>query len=234
MKPAIGVDDVMMFRKGETDMMDPATWGPTVWGAAHAIAYAFPEHPTDEERSMYLAYFSSLGNVLPCVQCRDNWKHALEASPLTDAVVENKNSLCRWLFEMHNVVNKSLGKESYSWIAFIHRYPNVASEEDMQLMSERRLNRKGRQMDGRRTSSQLPVVRDKSLGTVNSNLPVEWQKSMEMIGKYLVGPSNGATAPRNNTTHRPGNTVVVRGGNDRVQNGGGKPRGCGCNNKRSM
>ena len=87
-------------------------WGPAVWEALHCIAFGYPVEPTDEHKKNYKEFFSNLMNVLPCKFCRDSYKDFItkeENTLLKDCDMDNRESLTRWLYKIHNRVNLKLG-----------------------------------------------------------------------------------------------------------------------------
>jgi hypothetical protein len=87
-------------------------WGPAVWESLHCIAFGYPIEPTDEQRQNYKEFFTNLMNVLPCKFCRDSYKDFItkeQNTILKDCDMDNRESLTRWLYKIHNRVNLKLG-----------------------------------------------------------------------------------------------------------------------------
>jgi hypothetical protein len=85
-------------------------WGRPAWFIFHLITYTYPENPTLQDRENYQMFFQSFGRVLPCPVCRANFERHYRAMPLTQEILDNRNSLVRWGIDMHNMVNQELGK----------------------------------------------------------------------------------------------------------------------------
>ena len=94
------------------DGMLTAVWGPPMWHSLHTISFNYPVNPTKEDKDNYHNYFKSIIHVLPCRYCRENLKKNLKTLPLKKAVFKNRETLSRWVYELHEVVNKMLGKKS--------------------------------------------------------------------------------------------------------------------------
>jgi hypothetical protein len=94
------------------DGMLTSVWGPALWHSLHTISFNYPVNPSDEQKKQYYNFFKSLQHVLPCRYCRENYTLNLEKLPLTIETLKNRESLSRWLYEMHELINKNLGKES--------------------------------------------------------------------------------------------------------------------------
>jgi hypothetical protein len=87
-------------------------WGPALWHTLHTMSFNYPVNPTKEQKESYYNYFISLKNVLPCKYCRDNYAKNLEKLPLTASKLKNRETFSRWVFDMHELINKNLNKKS--------------------------------------------------------------------------------------------------------------------------
>ena len=94
------------------DGMMTSIWGPALWLTLHTISFNYPIEPTEEQKKYYYKYFKSLQYILPCRYCRENYEKNLKTHNLTKAVMKNRESLSRWVYELHEIVNKNLGKNS--------------------------------------------------------------------------------------------------------------------------
>lgn len=85
-------------------------WGPNVWRSLHLISFGYPVNPTNEDKKHYKTFFETLGYVLPCETCREHYRKMIKEEPnlLTDKVFENRATLTRWVYELHNAVNRRL------------------------------------------------------------------------------------------------------------------------------
>lgn len=87
----------------------PHVWGPHGWKFMHAVALAYPESPSVEEKKAAFQFFTSLEYLLPCESCKQNYKKELQMFPLQPAL-ESKQALNEWLTALHNSVNTRLNK----------------------------------------------------------------------------------------------------------------------------
>ena len=84
--------------------MDTRFWGPSGWRLLHTITFAYnPE--TDKGSTGQL--FNMLPFVLPCKFCRASLTEYMETDPVEPAL-ETREKLTRWLWRIHNEVNKKL------------------------------------------------------------------------------------------------------------------------------
>jgi hypothetical protein len=86
-------------------------WGPALWTGVHSVAFGYPIEPTDDDKKNYRNFFESLHHVLPCLYCRVSYGEFIktENTIITDEVFNSRNNLTKWLYELHNRVNKKLG-----------------------------------------------------------------------------------------------------------------------------
>lgn len=85
-------------------------WGGATWTANHAITFGYPINPSYEQKKNYKNYFIMLGEVLPCLYCRNSYKEFISSgkTKLTDDVLNDRNSLTKWFYDLHNAVNNKL------------------------------------------------------------------------------------------------------------------------------
>jgi hypothetical protein len=88
-------------------------WGPHMWFAVHSISHGYPVNPSNDQKEQYKIFFKSLGFVLPCAYCRQSYQFFITDgdTKLTDDVFENRETLTRWAYRIHNRVNNKLGVE---------------------------------------------------------------------------------------------------------------------------
>ena len=87
-------------------------WGPTLWHTLHTISFNYPVIPSTAEKEKYKNFYISIKDILPCKYCRDNYKKNLITLPLNSSRLKNRESFSRWVYEIHELVNKNLGKKS--------------------------------------------------------------------------------------------------------------------------
>lgn len=95
--------------------MDPNVWGKHGWIFLHSIVLAYPDKPSDIDKEHIILFFNSLKNVLPCDKCRQHFSKNLIKYPLDNNVISSKNTLNKWLIDIHNEVNIQTGKPTISY-----------------------------------------------------------------------------------------------------------------------
>jgi hypothetical protein len=94
------------------DGMLTTVWGPGAWHFLHTMSFNYPVEPTLEQKHQYRNYVLSLKNVLPCKYCRMNLKTNLRELPLTMDCMKNRDTFSKYIYELHELVNRKLKKKS--------------------------------------------------------------------------------------------------------------------------
>lgn len=112
--------DILIKRKKFTkkdyssgDGMVTKIWGPIIWTALHTISFNYPVNPTNDDKKHYKDFIYSLRYVLPCKYCRINLTKNLKQKPLLNCHMKNRNTFSRYVYELHELVNKMLKKKSH-------------------------------------------------------------------------------------------------------------------------
>jgi hypothetical protein len=94
------------------DGMLTSVWGPPMWHYLHTMSFNYPVLPTNTQKRKYRSFVLSLQHVLPCKYCRMNLTKNLASLPLTMDVMASRNTFSRYIFALHELVNKMLNKTS--------------------------------------------------------------------------------------------------------------------------
>ena len=107
MKAPYSIDD---YNSG--DGMLTMVWGPSMWHYLHTMSFNYPVHPTCDDKKNYRDFILNLQNVLPCGKCRKNLKKNFKRLPLTMEHMESRETFSRYIYGLHEVINKMLRKKS--------------------------------------------------------------------------------------------------------------------------
>jgi hypothetical protein len=102
--------------------MDPNIWGPHAWFFLHTIAINYPENPTNEIIKKYKRFISSFVEIIPCNTCKKGIKKIMFKKPLTIKILKNRELFVGWINDIHNQVNKKLGKKTFTLEESIEYY----------------------------------------------------------------------------------------------------------------
>lgn len=108
--------------------MQSSVFGPPVWHTLHMISFNYPVKPTNADKKNYTNFLMSFEYTLPCVYCRTNFKKNLSNAKFTPSVMNSRDSFSRFIYQLHNCVNKMLGKTiKISYADVRDRYENFRS-----------------------------------------------------------------------------------------------------------
>ena len=99
--------------------MDPTKWGPHLWFFMHTVSFNYPETANFKNKVEYNDFYNSLKNMIPCELCKTHYIQYLEVSPPD---LSGRTALVKWTIDLHNKVNKQLGKPVYSYKKAIELY----------------------------------------------------------------------------------------------------------------
>lgn len=94
------------------DGMLTAVWGPAMWHFLHTMSFNYPVNPSQEDKQNYMGFVKSLVYVLPCKYCRMNLKDNFKKMPITLDSMKSRESFSRYIYDLHEHVNKMLNKKS--------------------------------------------------------------------------------------------------------------------------
>ena len=94
------------------DGMLTSVWGPSLWHYLHTLSFNYPLKPTPEQKKSYKAQILLLKETLPCKYCRINLKNNFKQCPLKNCQLKNRDTFSRYVYQLHETVNKMLGKKS--------------------------------------------------------------------------------------------------------------------------
>lgn len=110
------------FEYGSKDGMQSAIFGPAYWMSIHITSFNYPVTPSLEDKKNYKNWLLSIGNVLPCRYCRENFTKNLESAGFNDSCMNNRDSFSRFCYNLHDCVNNMLGKSSPSFETIRDKY----------------------------------------------------------------------------------------------------------------
>ena len=89
--------------------IEPTLFGPCMWKTIHFIALGSPEVFEEKHKAMYRSFYSQIYNVIPCASCGTHLVETMNTLPIEPALTGSQ-ALFQWTVDLHNAVNKRLGK----------------------------------------------------------------------------------------------------------------------------
>ena len=122
-EPVYTVDDY-----NSNDGMLTSVWGPSMWHYLHTMSFNYPVNPTEADKCNYRDFILKLQFVLPCGKCRKNLCKNLKKLPLEMKHMESRDTFSKYVYDLHETINKMLGKKSnLSYPEIKERYEHFRS-----------------------------------------------------------------------------------------------------------
>lgn len=95
------------------DGMLTSVWGPPLWHFLHTTSFNYPVKPSQKQKDHFYQFFKEdLYYLLPCSYCRENYKNNIKKLKLNKSKFKNRDTFSRFVYDLHELVNKNLGKKS--------------------------------------------------------------------------------------------------------------------------
>lgn len=91
-------------------VQNPSVWGPPMWRMIHSFAATYKDTP--ENRQAFKQFIYSLPGLIPCLNCKNRLLYNINNLPLQTTHMENARNLFLWTYQLHDLVNRQLGKSS--------------------------------------------------------------------------------------------------------------------------
>uniref|UniRef100_A0A914PNR8 Sulfhydryl oxidase n=1 Tax=Panagrolaimus davidi TaxID=227884 RepID=A0A914PNR8_9BILA len=112
------IQNVVEERRVKQCPVDKDELGRSTWNLLHTMAAYYPEKPSTEEKKTMETTLISLSKTYPCSYCADDFRKDLKVHP---PKLENREELSKWMCEMHNRVNKKLGKDIFDCTKYMNK-----------------------------------------------------------------------------------------------------------------
>jgi hypothetical protein len=104
----------------------PSVWGPFFWHTMHIVALGYSKNPTYTDKKCAKEFYESLAFLLPCSICREHYKEYLQEKPIS-TFLDSRTDLIKWTVQIHNKVNKMLGKPEWTLEEVLSYYEKVGA-----------------------------------------------------------------------------------------------------------
>jgi hypothetical protein len=119
--------------------LNPKVWGPHYWFVLHKIALKYTLKPNETVKKKYYDFIENLPIFIPIENIGNYFSELLDKYPVTP-YLDSRESFIKWVYFIHNTINKSLGYEeltlSESLEKYYKNYEN--SEKEFKINNNRR------------------------------------------------------------------------------------------------
>ena len=119
---------------------DPSVWGPHYWFFMHTIAHIYPKTPNEVTKRKYYDFIQNLPLFIPNNDISDYFIALLNGHPVTP-YLDNRDSLIKWMYFIHNKVNVKLGKPEISVLDSLDAYYDAYKPKPIQLHDTFRIHK---------------------------------------------------------------------------------------------
>lgn len=89
--------------------LDPEIWGPNYWFFIHCTAMSYPNFPNSVTKKKFYEFFQNLPLFIPVEDMAAKFTRILDEFPV-QPYLDNRESLIKWTWFIHNKINKELEK----------------------------------------------------------------------------------------------------------------------------
>ena len=119
--------------------LNPKVWGPHYWFVLHTIALTYPLKPNETVKKKYHDFIENLPLFIPIENIGNYFSELLDKYPVTP-YLDSRESFIKWVYFIHNRVNKSLGYEELTLSESLEKYYKLYenSEKQFKINNNRR------------------------------------------------------------------------------------------------
>jgi hypothetical protein len=105
-------------------MADARVWGPVAWYFIHSMSFSFSQNKrplSPRTARLVNSFYLALRWVLPCPSCKEHYGKTLKHYPPAGSCKSGR-AAAEWGVQAHNLVNKGMGKELWSYRKALKTY----------------------------------------------------------------------------------------------------------------
>lgn len=119
--------------------LSPNVWGPFFWGTIHITSLGYPTNPTYAHKRAAKEFIESLTQLIPCPICREHFATHLEKNPISPHL-DRRVDFFRWTVQLHNEVNKTLGKPTVTELEALMFYKRIGIRDKSPVINQEHLD----------------------------------------------------------------------------------------------
>lgn len=101
--------------------LEPKIWGPHYWFVLFSIALCYPNNPNNTAKKKFYNFIQNIPIFIPHDETSKSFAHYLDKYPVTP-YLDSKDHFIRWVHFIHNIINKSLGKQTITLEDALDKY----------------------------------------------------------------------------------------------------------------
>ena len=121
--------------------LDPNIWGPHYWFFLHTITMCYPNRPNAVTKKKYYEFIQNLPLFIPVEKISGELTKLIDEYPILP-YLDNRESLVRWMWFIHNKINEKLEKPQITLAEFFTNYYEAYKSNDVKLREYYKLREK--------------------------------------------------------------------------------------------
>ena len=118
--------------------LPPSVWGPFFWHTIHITALGYSNEPNYAQKRAAKDFFEALEHLIPCPVCRSHYAKHIQHFPISPHL-DKRVDLFRWTVNLHNEVNKSIGKPTMTENEVVYYYKRMGARDKSPVVDKNML-----------------------------------------------------------------------------------------------
>jgi hypothetical protein len=120
---------------------DSKIWGPPMWFFLHTSAMCYPIRPSEVTKKKFYDFFQNLHLFIPVESMGSYFSKLLDEYPISP-YLDNRESLIRWVWFIHNKINEKLEKPKISLNEFYINYYEAYKSKNVKILEYYKIREK--------------------------------------------------------------------------------------------
>jgi len=121
--------------------LDPNVWGPHFWFFLHSISMSYPNRPNAVTKKKYYDFILNIPLFIPVENISTVMSKLLDEYPVLP-YLDNRESLVRWMWFIHNKINQKLEKPQITLNDFYIKYYEAYKPTNVKMREYYKLREK--------------------------------------------------------------------------------------------
>ena len=177
-----------------------------VWKLLHERAFKYLDNPSQEAKEKVFKFYNEDVKRIPCYTCRKHYTEYTNDNDLKKAC-DSRMSLCTFLIDLHNSVNKNTKKSemSYEEVFKLYGY-DFKSKNNVKIYPVMKV------VDKKEPVKQQPVKQEQVNNIDRIKYLEQLNKSISKQINLITAGNNNVQAYKNNIIKNSMNSIIKRGG----------------------
>ena len=121
--------------------LSPDVWGPNYWFFLRTIAIIYPNFPNTITKKKYYDFIHNFSLFIPNEEISNNFDKLLNLYPLSP-YLNDRESLCRWVWFINNKINENIGKSKIPLNEFYTNYYDLYKDKHIIIKKKFKIYKK--------------------------------------------------------------------------------------------